>query len=304
MNKQEKHDKCALEMYEKQVLKGSLNIGKSEIVQNLQFVDKLPVSYLIVHHSSVICFDRTPTKLTTLELTESPKISFQGFEQMTQLTNLSLESNKLCKVNFICKLLRLTHLNISNNEIEDLNPLKQLLELIKINASRNKIYDISPLQKLVYIQVLRLYSNKIVDVGPLKHLCQLQALYLQQNQIVTIKPLQYLSRIVEYNVNNNFIQDLSFLQINLNTFYYQDEVEQIQDKPSKQLQFLSNKITSVYLQYDKLEKEENFTKITKLRFIKIQNKISQILTKSIKSHLYWQQQVVSLFLMTDDEPDQ
>ncbi|CAL5970174.1 Conserved_hypothetical protein [Hexamita inflata] len=302
MNKQEKHDKCALEMYEKQVFKSSLVIGKSEIVQNLQFVDKLPVNYLIVHHSSAICFDRTPTKLTTLELTESPKINFQGFEQMTQLTNLSLELNKLCKVNFISGLVSLTHLNISNNEIEDLNPLKHLLELRKINASRNKIQDISPLQKLIFIQVLRLNSNKIVDVGPLKHLSQLQALYLQQNQIVTIKPLQYLTKIVEYNVNNNFIQDVSFVQDN--TFHYQDEVEQIQDLPSKQLQLLSNKITSVYLQYDELEKEENFTKITKLRFIKTQNKIRQIITNTIESHLYWQQQVASLFLMADDDVGQ
>ncbi|CAL5970235.1 leucine-rich_repeat domain-containing protein [Hexamita inflata] len=152
MNQQDKHDKRVLDMYKNKVRNNTLTIEQSiyDIVQNIQFVDQLPINVLKVYYSYDIRFDRVPSKITNLQFTNAPQTNFMGFEQMKQLMILSLNDNQLSQINFISSLINLTNLNVCSNIIKDLSPLQNLIQLKEINLDYNKIEDISPLRKLLY----------------------------------------------------------------------------------------------------------------------------------------------------------
>ncbi|CAL5970199.1 Hypothetical_protein [Hexamita inflata] len=90
MNQQEKHDKRVLDLYKNHVQNNSLTIEQSDLVQNIQFVDQLPINTLYVRYSYDIRFDRVPSKITSLYFDDCPKTNFTGFEQMKQLKILYL----------------------------------------------------------------------------------------------------------------------------------------------------------------------------------------------------------------------
>ncbi|CAL5970232.1 Conserved_hypothetical protein [Hexamita inflata] len=139
MNLQEKHDQRVLYLYKNMVKSNTLTIEQSDLVQNIQFVDQLPINTLKVYYSYDIRFDRVPSKITSLQFTNCPKTNFQGFEQMKQLKILTLNYNSLIKINFLSVLVNLTYLNISYNDIENVSPIENLIELKQIKLDFNKI---------------------------------------------------------------------------------------------------------------------------------------------------------------------
>ncbi|CAL5986346.1 internalin_A [Hexamita inflata] len=310
MNQKEKHDKRVLDMYKNHVKNNTLTIEESDLVQNIQFVDQLPINVLKVRYSYDIRFDRVPSKITNLQFTNCPKTNFQGFEQMNQLTILSLHQNQLSQIQFVGKLVNLTELILSGNEIEDLSQIQNLIQLKEINLDFNKIQYISPLRKLVKLKIIHLNSNQVMDIHPLTYLKELQQLFIRQNQIITIKPLQSLANLVICDVNYNLILDLSNMPIIPSSAEDEDEFgfglfddseEEIvqQDKPTKQQLRLANKITAIYEQQEKFQQEANNTIKTKQGFAQMCNKIHQLLTNSMQSHLRWSQCIAQLFQMTD-----
>ncbi|CAL5989398.1 leucine-rich_repeat domain-containing protein [Hexamita inflata] len=312
MNQQDKHDQRALDMYKNKVRNNTLTIEKSiyDIVQNIQFVDQLPINVLKVYYSYDIRFDRVPSKITNLQFTNSPQTNFTGLEQMKQLMILSLNDNQLSQINFISSLINLTNLNVCSNIIKDLSPLQNLIQLKEINLNFNKIQDISPLKKLVKLEIIHLNSNQVIDVHPLKYLKELTQLYIRQNKIITIKPLHSLTKLAICDLNYNFIQDISNMplissleeedeEMGFGLFDESEEEIDQQGKPTKQQLLLSNKITAVYEQQDKFQKEAKNTITTKQGFAQMCNKIQQILSNSNESHLRWSQCIAQLFQMTD-----
>ncbi|CAL5970217.1 leucine-rich_repeat domain-containing protein [Hexamita inflata] len=311
MNQQDNHDKRVLDMYKNKVRNNTLTIEQSiyDIVQNIQFVDQLPINVLKVYYSYDIRFDRVPSKITNLQFTNAPQTNFTGFEQMKQLMILSLNDNQLSQINFISSLINLTNLNVCSNIIKDLSPLQNLIQLKEINLNFNKIQDISPLKKLVKLEIIHINSNQIIDIHPLKYLKELSQLYIRQNKIITIKPLQSLSKLVICDVNYNFIQDMSNMplippleeedeEMGFGLFDESEE-EIVQQNPPKQQLLLSNKITAIYEQQDKFQKEAKNTITTKQGFALMCNKIHQLLSNSNESHLRWSQCIAQLFQMTD-----
>ncbi|CAL5970239.1 leucine-rich_repeat domain-containing protein [Hexamita inflata] len=310
MNQQDKHDKRALDMYKNMVKNNSLTIEQSDLVQNIQFVDQLPINTLKVYYSYDIRFDRVPSKITNLQFANCPKTNFQGFEQMKQLNILSLHQNQLSQIQFVGKLANLTKLMLSDNEIRDLSQIQNLIKLKEINLDYNKIEDISPLRKLVKLKIIHLNSNQVMDVHPLKYLKELSQLSIRQNQIITIKPLQSLTNLAICNVKHNLIQDQSDMalipsseeedeKMGFGLFDESEEEIDQQGKPTKQQLLLSNKITAIYEQQDTFQKEAKYTITTKQGFAQMCNKIHQLLSNSNEAHVRWSQCIAQLFQMTD-----
>ncbi|CAL5970229.1 leucine-rich_repeat domain-containing protein [Hexamita inflata] len=310
MNQQDKHDRRALDMYKNKVRNNTLTIEQSDLVQNIQFVDQLPINTLKVYYSYDIRFDRVPSKITNLQFTNAPQTNFMGFEQMKQLNILSLHQNQLSQIQFVGKLANLTKLMLSDNEIRDLSQIQNLIKLKEINLDYNKIEDISPLRKLVKLKIIHLNSNQVMDVHPLKYLKELSQLSIRQNQIITIKPLQSLTNLAICNVKHNLIQDQSDMalipsseeedeKMGFGLFDESEEEIDQQGKPTKQQLLLSNKITAIYEQQDTFQKEAKNTITTKQGFAQMCNKIHQLLSNSNESHLRWSQCIAQLFQMID-----
>ncbi|CAL5989394.1 leucine-rich_repeat domain-containing protein [Hexamita inflata] len=302
---QEKHDMRVLDFYKTQVKYNTLVIDQSDIVQNIQFIDQLPINILKIFICNDIRFDRVPTKLTNIQLTSCPKTNFTGFEQMKQLTVLTLNYNQLSHINFLGVLVNLTYLNICSNEIQNISPIKNLIQLKQIKMEFNQIQDISPLRKLIKLEIINLNSNQVIDVNPLKYLKQLRQLYVQQNLILNIKPIQRLRKLVVCNVNYNFIEDLSDMpqipwsedenveeQIGFELF---DKEKDIQFIPTKQQQHFSNKIIVIYEYQDKLKQQCEITKTTTFNLKQQKNRAQQLLIQQIDSHFYWSRCVTALF---------
>ncbi|CAL5970208.1 leucine-rich_repeat domain-containing protein [Hexamita inflata] len=296
-------------MYKHLIYNQCLFINQTDVIQNLEFADQLPIFTLKVNFSIGVLFDRVPTKITNLQFTNSPQTNFTGLEQMKQLMTLSLYDNQLSQINFISSLINLTNLNVCSNIIKDLSPLQNLIRLKYLNLEFNKIQDISPLRKLVKLEIIRLNSNQVIDIYPLKYIKELTQLYIRLNKIITIKPLHSLTKLAICDVKYNFIQDISNMplippleeedeEMGFGLFDESEE-EIVQQNPPKQQLLLSNKITAIYEQQDKFQKEAKYTITTKQGFAQMCNKIHQLLSNSNESHLRWSQCIVQLFQMTD-----
>ncbi|CAL5970224.1 leucine-rich_repeat domain-containing protein [Hexamita inflata] len=301
MNLQEKHDQRVLDLYKNMVKSNTLTIEQSDLVQNIQFVDQLPINTLKVYYSYDIRFDRVPSKITSLQFTNCPKTNFQGFEQMKQLKILTLNYNSLIKINFLSVLVNLTYLNISYNDIENVSPIENLIELKQIKLDFNKIQDISPLRKLVKLEIIHLNSNQVIDLYPIKYLKELKQLYLQQNQIINILPLKCLTQLVICDVNNNMIQNLSEIPLILQSEEENeeedlfDEEQKFQFKPTKQQLLFQNKITAVYKQRDKLLQQCQRIKTATLSIKQKQSRTRQLLANLEEAQVYWSSRVAILF---------
>ncbi|CAL5970207.1 leucine-rich_repeat domain-containing protein [Hexamita inflata] len=310
MNTQEQNDTWAADMYQNRVHNNELVIDRSNVVQNIQFVDLLPVKQLTVSNSYGICFDRSPSKITCLQICSCQQLNFQGFEQMNQLTKLSLYYNNLSQIEFISSLTQLTQLNLSSNLIKNLNPLKDLIELKKLDLIFNQIQDLSPLRKLVKLQVLQLSENQIVDIYPLKNLKQLTQLYMRTNLIIDVSPIKYLAKLNICDFNFNLILDLTPLsnyksrleeaeEIIEETSSYMDEYdeseEDTQSIPSKQLLQQANLICIIYKLQEDLQQIYKKQKIAELSIDRYTNYISPLISQQVKQHVSWSQKVAFLF---------
>ncbi|CAL5970218.1 leucine-rich_repeat domain-containing protein [Hexamita inflata] len=292
-------------MYKHLIYNQSLFINQTDVIQNLEFADQLPIFTLKVNFSIGVLFDRVPTKITNLQFTNSPRTNFTGFEQMKQLMILSLYDNQLSQINFISSLINLTNLNVCSNIIKDLSPLQNLIQLKEINLNFNKIQDISPLKKLVKLEIIHINSNQIIDIHPLTYLKELTQLYIRQNKIITIKPLQSLSKLKVCNFNINLIQDQNDIHYPIKPLFEDnkedvlrdlfDKEDKIQFKPTTQQLHFQNKITAVYEQQDKLLQQCQRIKTATLSIKQKQTRTRQLLADLEEAQVYWSSRVATLF---------
>ncbi len=90
------------------------------------------------------------------KLTEVPK----ELENLTQLTRLHLDYNKLTDVKGLENLTQLTHLTLSDNQLTDVKGLEKLTQLEELGLNHNKLTELPKgLEKLNQLQRLDLSSN-------------------------------------------------------------------------------------------------------------------------------------------------
>ncbi len=124
------------------------------------------------------------------------------------LTNLDLSGNSLSNLYFLTNLTGLSSLSLNNERISSGAALGVLSHLTSLSLSGNLLTNVSFLTNLTQLAFIDLSTNLLTDISPLKALSQLNQLALQKNLITNIAPLQQLNGAGYVNVGLNEL-DLS-----------------------------------------------------------------------------------------------
>ncbi|MEG3923502.1 leucine-rich repeat domain-containing protein, partial [Microcoleus sp. T3_D1] len=125
----------------------------------------------------------------------------------TNLTTLSLDSNRITDFSFLGSLTNLTRLNLWGNQITDISFLGSLTNLTRLSLGGNQITDISFLGSFTNLTALNLCNNQITDISSLGSLTNLTTLYLGSNQITDISSLGSLINLIRLDLSENQISD-------------------------------------------------------------------------------------------------
>jgi len=109
---------------------------------------------------------------------------------------------------FLANLTNLTSLNLNNNKISDWSFLANLTNLTLLQLSHNKISDGAFLANLTNLTSLYLIYNQISDWSFLANLTNLTSLYLGYNKISNGSFLANLTNLTSLDLGNNKISDI------------------------------------------------------------------------------------------------
>ncbi|MBU2893455.1 leucine-rich repeat domain-containing protein [Colwellia sp. D2M02] len=112
--------------------------------------------------------------------------SLEGIEQLTKLSELSLDNNNITDASALSSLTQLTRLSLSSNNLTDITALSTLTNLTWLNLNYNMIIDFSSLNQLTKLRSLQLSSNTITAFSNIANLSNLQELDLSNNELKDI----------------------------------------------------------------------------------------------------------------------
>ena len=156
------------------------------------------------------------TNLKQLTLNSNGIGDVSPLSALTNLESLELYDNAIVDARPLSALTNLKQLDLSSNEIVDVGPLSTLASLNELDLSFNEIADVSPLSILTSLKQLDLGFNGIADVSPLSVLTNLQWLRLYYNEIVDVRPLAALTALRRLELLNNEIVDVGPLSALVN----------------------------------------------------------------------------------------
>lgn len=152
--------------------------------------------------------------ITSLNLSGRNISNINGIQYLTNLTNLTLDSNPLKDVSPLRSLTKLNYISLSNiDALSGISPLGNLtnLKYLYINNTRT-LSDISPLKNLRNLSELSLRDNDISDINVLSNLTNLVTLVLSRNRkLSNITPLSNLSKLVNLHLDGIHITNVSAL---------------------------------------------------------------------------------------------
>ena len=136
------------------------------------------------------------------------------FEGEDNLKYLSLELNRITKIERLISLNNLIYLNLYGNFITEIENLSYTNKLKVLLLGKNNIEKMKNLASLTDLEILDLHSNKIKAIENIGNLQKLRILNLANNQITSISELIYNRGLEELNVRKNLIEVVP----NLNDF--------------------------------------------------------------------------------------
>ncbi|CAL6057751.1 Conserved_hypothetical protein [Hexamita inflata] len=191
-------------------------------------------------------------QLNELRLDNIGLLDINFLVDLTNLTTLSMNQNKIQGISGISHLIKLQKLQLSENDISDLSPLRQLVQLHTLALNDNNIIDIDVLKNLTALNRLELDNNKIHNIWPLAGLSSWYILLLKNNKISELCPIyNKTSMFARLNISNNFITDLRPLfgrhyhQLSLENNYIMD-ITPLQKSYTDFLQLDNNYITKFH----------------------------------------------------------
>ena len=137
--------------------------------------------------------------------------SLAGIQNLTNLTSLDLDSNRITDIGALSGLTGLTNLRLSANSITDISALSGLRNLTQLRLELNSVTDIGALRELTNLTSLGLDRNSITDVTALNGLTNLTELRLQLNSVADISPLDALENLTLLQLHWNSITDVGAL---------------------------------------------------------------------------------------------
>ena len=157
-----------------------------------------------------------------------------GMQNLTGLTQLTLNNRGITDISPLKGLTDLTVLNLHTNWLSDLSALSGMTKLTSLFVSENPLGDISPLAGLTELTVLRLhrhgdniggqvpvnyrgakgllFTNSITDISPLARLTKLEDLNIHTQEVSDLSPLSGLVNLIVLRLAGNLFTDLSPLR--------------------------------------------------------------------------------------------
>ena len=109
------------------------------------------------------------------------------WERANALTRLRVD--EMADVSPLAALTNLKQLTLNSNGIGDVSALSALTYLDQVTLSFNEIVDVSPLASRTRLNLLDLRFNQIVDISALSRLARLERVWLKSNRIVDVGAL-------------------------------------------------------------------------------------------------------------------
>ncbi|MFS0821462.1 leucine-rich repeat domain-containing protein [Bacillus sp. 1P02SD] len=134
-----------------------------------------------------------------------------GLEKAGNLSFLDLSGNKIENLELLSNLTNLSNLYLNSNNISDITPLSGLEKLRTLTLRGNKIEDISALKDLTALAELDFSNNEVEDISALSTLTNIRTLLLGENKIKVISVLKNLRALAELDFSNNQVEDISVL---------------------------------------------------------------------------------------------
>ena len=158
---------------------------------------------------------RTPhcrmKSLSKLNLSQRDLPHIPLFEGEDNLKYLSLELNRITKIDKLISLNNLIYLNLYGNYISEIENLVNINKLKFLLLGKNNIEQIKNLNALTDLEVLDLHSNKIKNIENIFYLKKLKVLNLANNQISSFSELVFNKNLEELNLRKNLIEFIPIL---------------------------------------------------------------------------------------------
>jgi|GEM_PF-1892124 len=91
----------------------------------------------------------------------------QANEILSNITDISLDDQRIADIQPLSNLTNLTWLFLNNNQIRDITSLSELAHLTNLSLDNNQIRDISPLSQLTSLTYLSIENNQIRELNAL-----------------------------------------------------------------------------------------------------------------------------------------
>lgn len=161
-------------------------------------------------------------------------------DDMANLKSLYIDSKNIISLDGLEYAINLENLYANCCQISDINILKYLKNLKYLDLRNNRINNIKPLESLRGVTSLYLSNNMICDVSPIESLDKLTNLGLDNNGIDNLKSVKIISDNMKANTNSSYNSiylsdnyldlnnldinsDISYVNNNINTFYYDSQ---------------------------------------------------------------------------------
>ena len=200
------------------------------------------------------------------------------FEGEDNLKYLSLELNRINKIERLISLNNLIYLNLYGNYITEIENLSYTSKLRVLLLGKNSIDKIKNLNSLTDLEILDLHSNKIKLIENICYLKKLRILNLANNQITSISELVYNRNLEELNVRKNLIEVIP----NMNDFQMLKKIN-IGKNLIKKLEYILEFNKLKYLEEIILENNpilNNANSIPQLKNLPLKGKISNYFSKT------------------------
>ena len=201
--------------------------------------------------------------LSKLNLSQRDLPHIPLFEGEDNLKYLSLELNRITKIDKLISLNNLIYLNLYGNFISEIENLLNISKLRFLLLGKNNIEKIKNLNALTELEVLDLHSNKIKNIENIFFLKKLKVLNLANNQISTFNDLAFNKSLEELNMRKNLIETIP----NLDDFQMLKKIN-LGKNLIKKIDYLREFQKLKYLQEIVLEGNPVLNFIESLKYIK------------------------------------
>lgn len=165
-----------------------------------------------ISNSRINILPKNTTQLTSLTLKNCLIYDIENILDYKTLETLNLSQNLITDITQISNLKKLSNLNLANNKIDDISAITDIISIKKLDLSNNKIVKITKLSNLTFLETVNISNNEIASVLEFSNLRYLTILNCAYNNLKTLEPLTKSTSLQEIYANDNYIEDVSYLE--------------------------------------------------------------------------------------------